>query len=130
MNLDQHEAIARDHNLPRGNWGYDDGITDEKTGEQGKPKFVETIHNGRHVLICDPDFTETFAPVTDAIGRHIAAASPDRVLAYIAVAKAAKAMLASIDEDPPIVAFSNVWGRRAKIESTITNLRAALEQLP
>jgi hypothetical protein len=79
------KAAAQRAELPRGdgNWGwhYDSGITDNGPPiERGKSPVVETIENGRHVLIADPyDFDDW--PRMDAVGEWIAAASPQNVLA-------------------------------------------------
>jgi hypothetical protein len=84
--IDEAEKAANNPRLPRGDWHYDDGITDSPD-ERGKQPCIETIDNGKHVLLTDPYSCDDWRR-TDAVGAHIAHWSPDRVLKVLAALRA------------------------------------------
>ena len=99
--LDEAERLASNPKLPRGDWHYDDGITDNNAGgaspvERGKQPCIETMDNGEHVLIADPYSFDDW-PRMDAVGAHIAHWSPDRAAKVIAFVRAADVILKALD---------------------------------
>lgn len=71
------EIESRRKAVPGAQWRYDDGITDETTGERGKTPTVECLADGRHMLIAYPDACDLCEETVDAIGRFIAHAPTD-----------------------------------------------------
>lgn len=75
--LTVEEIVARRKAIPGTRWHYDDGITDESTGERGKVPVVECFSDGRHMLIAYPDACDLADETVDAIGSFIAHAPAD-----------------------------------------------------